>query len=1425
MFLIYDTETTGLPRNFKAPLTDFDNWPRLVQIAWQLHDENGYLVDAQNHIIKPEGFTIPFNSEKIHGISTQMAEEQGKPLEEILAIFNEKVEGCEYVVGHNIGFDINIVGCEFLRKDVDSALTKKKTIDTKDDATNYCKIPGGRGGGFKYPTLSELHEKLFGRSFGDAHNAAADVEATARSFFELVVLEVIKRDNVKLADDIRQHLDKIAKEILSSIDYANEHVDTETTTTLTPDVDLEEVDIDAPFVHLHNHSHFSILQATSEVGSLIKKAKEYGMPAVALTDQGNMFGGFKFVEGALKEGVKPIMGCELNLCENHEDRSRKDNGYQVVLLAKNKKGYHNLAKLCSRSYIDGFYYVPRIDKTLLAEYKEGLIALTGGIFGEIPSLILNVGEQQAEQSFIWWKEQFGDDFYAELNRHGLEEENRINDTLIKFSEKHGVKMVAANNTYYVNKKDANAHDILLCVKDGEIQEKPKKYIGRRGRDFRYGLPNDEFYFKEQDEIKKLFADRPEAIENISEIVDKVEEYRLATDVLLPAFKIPDEFEDPADAEDGGKRGENNYLRHLTYEGAKERYEDLNDEIRERLDFELATIERTGYPGYFLIVQDFIAEARKMGVSVGPGRGSAAGSAVAYCTRITNVDPIEYGLLFERFLNPDRISMPDIDIDFDDERRQMIIDWVVEKYGYESVAQIITYGTMAAKSSIRDTARVLNLPLQDADRLAKLIPDVSLSKLFGPKDKLKEKVNSEGMAKAQELWEIAEGKGLEAQTVNQARILEGSVRNTGTHACGVIITPTPLTEHVPVAVQKDADLLITQFDNSVVEDAGLLKMDFLGLKTLTIIRDAIIIIKQRHGVEIVSDDIPLDDLKTYELYQRGETNGTFQFESTGMQRYLKELKPDRFEDLIAMNALYRPGPLEYIPNFVARKHGREEITYDTPEMKEFLEETYGITVYQEQVMLLSQKMAGFTKGEADALRKGMGKKKKEILDKLKPKFIDGCNGNNISTDVAEKVWKDWEAFAAYAFNKSHSTCYSVVAFHTAYLKANYPAEYMASVLTHNMHDIKKVTFFMEECRRAGIPVLGPDVNESSLKFTVNPQGEIRFGLGGVKGVGESAVEAMVEERTENGPYTDFWDFSKRINLRAVNKKCFESLSLAGGFDCFGEFTRAQYVTTEQGEKQNLIEKAIRFGNEIKHIEANSVNSLFGDSAVDNIAVPKPAPLEEWPLMVKLEKEKEVIGFYISGHPLDTYKYEIDSFCNINFRDLAEKTGGQYTVAGIVTVASHRLSKKGTKFGVVTVEDYQGSNEFWVFGEDYLKYTHLFNEGEIIYMKISPEEDRFRPGQIRQRILEVMQMEQVKKNIKRNLSVQLDLQHIDADYINQLSKFVQKHPGESQLFVSVIDSAEKLSLPLRSNKFKIELNNDVLGYMVQNDSIRFQLTKSR
>jgi DNA polymerase-3 subunit alpha len=1137
MYLIFDTETTGLPRNWNAPLSDSDNWPRCIQIAWQIHDKDGKLMEHQDYLVQPEGFNIPYDAEKIHGISTELAQAKGIPLAEVIEKFNEALLKSKFIVGQNVGFDTNIMGAEYHRLGIEDPIPNYPVLDTCTEVTaKLCQLPGGRGGKFKLPTLTELHKFLFNAPFGEAHNATADVEATTRCFLELVRRQIFTTNELDVQPDYFEHYSEENPKTIELIGLkhinlkkASDKIRKELEKELVEDEisSEEKIENDAilqenPFVHLHNHSQFSILQSTSSTKDLINAAIENDMPAVSITDTGNMMGAFHFVQGVNKynselseedahKNLKGIVGCEFFVCEDHLNKNHKDNGYQIVMLAKTKKGYHNLAKMSSIAYTEGFYYVPRIDRNIIEKYKEDIIVLTGGMYGEVSSKILNIGEKQAEEALIWWKKTFGDDLYVEVLRHQQEDENRVNTVLIPLAKKHQVKLVACNNTYYINKEDANAHDILLCVKDGEKQATP---IGR-GRGYRYGLPNQEYYFKSQDEMKLLFKDLPEAIVSISEIIDKIESFTLARDVLLPKFDIPTEFLNTEDEADGGKRGENDYLKHLTYIGAKKRYEELTEEITERIDFELSVIEKTGYPGYFLITEDFIREARNMDVSVGPGRGSAAGSVVAYCLWITNIDPLKYDLLFERFLNPDRISMPDIDIDFDDEGRGRVMDYVIEKYGSNQVAQIITYGTMAAKSSIRDTARVLDLPLNDADRISKLIPNMTkLNKIFGLSDtELRGKFRSDELPKVHELITISEGDNLEAQTINQAKILEGSLRNTGIHACGVIITPSDITDFVPVALAKDSDLYVTQFDNSVVESAGLLKMDFLGLKTLTLIKDTVKLVKHKHNVILDPDTFPLDDEKTFELFQKGETVGIFQYESAGMQKHLKDLKPTVFDDLIAMNALYRPGPMEYIPSFVRRKHGDEDIEYDLPAMEEYLKETYGITVYQEQVMLLSQKLADFTKGEADVLRKAMGKKQIAVLDKMKPKFIKQAAGNGHDAEKLEKIWKDWEAFASYAFNKSHSTCYAWIAYQTAYLKAHYPAEYMAAVLSNNMKDIKQVSFFMEECKRMGMEVLGPDVNESFFKFTVNDRGAIRFGMGAIKGVGGNAVATIVEKRED------------------------------------------------------------------------------------------------------------------------------------------------------------------------------------------------------------------------------------------------------------------------------------------------------------------------
>ncbi|MFZ1806734.1 MAG: DNA polymerase III subunit alpha [Cyclobacteriaceae bacterium] len=1381
MYLIFDTETTGIPHNKTAPITDLDNWPRLVQLAWQLHDNKGKLLSQHSYIIQPDGFDIPFNAEQIHGISTKRAQEEGIKLSEVMETFIKDLDNTKLLVGHNIEFDINIIGAEYIRQSLQpDFFLGIERLDTGLVSTEYCQLKGGIGGRLKMPRLNELHQKLFGKDIEDAHDAAYDVDATARSFFGLIKEKVVNPlDDTPIIDIEYEEpsLDagnSTKREKVEDADYKT-------------NVDAKDL-IDLPFSHLHTHSQYSVLQATPPVKAIIAKAKAENLPAVALTDLGNMYGAFKFVTEALKHEIKPIVGCEFFLAEERLKlkftKDNPDKRYNQVLFAKNKKGYLNLAKLSSLGFTEGLYGIyPRIDKDLIETNKEGLIASTGGLHSEVPHLILNVGERQAEEAFQWWHQLFKDDFYVELNRHGLPEEERVNETLLRFCKKYNVKYYAANECYYLQKEESNAHDVLLCIKEGEFQSTP---IGS-GRGYRYGMPNDEFYFKSQKEMKSLFHDLPEAIETVNEIVGKVETYDLRQNVLLPKFGIPPEFET-----------EDDYLRHITYEGAKKRYPEITTEISERLDFELETIKKTGYPGYFLIVQDFTSKAREMGVSVGPGRGSAAGSAVAYCTGITNVDPIAYDLLFERFLNPDRISLPDIDIDFDDEGRDKVLQYVIEKYGKTQVAQIITYGTMAAKSSIRDCARVMELPLSDANNMAKLIPErpgTSLEKAF---------------EEVKELNDIKKGTDLKAQVLKQAIILEGSLRNTGTHACGVIITPDALTSLVPVSTARDSEMLVTQFDNSVVESAGMLKMDFLGLTTLTIIKTALKNIKKRHGVDIDIDTIPLDDKKTFQLYQRGETTGTFQFESEGMQNHLKGLKPDKLADLIAMNALYRPGPMEYIPNFIARKSGKEPIKYDLPIMEEFLEDTYGITVYQEQVMLLSQRLANFSKGDADVLRKAMGKKQKEVLDKMKDQFIAGCKSNGHDERVAEKIWKDWEAFAQYAFNKSHSTCYSLVAYQTAYLKANYPADYMAAVLTHSQNNLDKVTFFIEECRKQNIEVLGPHINESGVFFEVNKNGEIRFGLGAIKGAGEAAVESIIKERESKGHFKDIFEFATRVNQRAVNKKTLECLALSGAFDCFPDFHRRQFVYAKDGDI-TLTEKLSRYATKMQQeLESAQVN-MFGGSSGTEMPLPKVDVIEPFSEIEKLHFEKEVVGVYISGHPLDNFKFEIDAFCNTPLSQLAELEGneGRETkVGGIVASVEHRMTKTGKPFGKLVLEDYSGRFEFMMWSEDYLKYKSFLMPGLFLFVEGNILRKAWGDQSLEFKIRNIDLLNELGLKRTKGLQLKIDTSSISAEMITQIEDLCNEFSGDCPLFLRLQDHKENINLELLSRKYRVMPVNDMV-----------------
>jgi len=1440
MYLIFDTETTGLPKSWNAPITDTDNWPRCIQIAWQLHDAMGNLIEHRDFLIKPDGFNIPFDAERIHGISTELAQEQGISLEEGLALFNQVLQKTSFVVGQNVSFDINILGCEFHRLGIQNNLTKLPFLDTcTEKSATLCKLSGGRGGKFKLPTLTELHKHLFAVDFEEAHNATADVEATTRCFLELIRLKEFTKEELKVDESYFENF-KIANPTqiqVIGIKHVNLKSKTEKIrkrlenlkddiTSKTTSEGLFELK-DTAFSHLHNHTQFSVLQSTIQIDALVRAAAQDKMPAVAMTDSGNMMAAFHFVNTVLNHNklaeheIKPIVGCEFNICEDHKNKSIKDNGFQVVMLAKNKKGYYNLAKMSSIAFIDGFYYVPRIDKEVVKKYKEDIIVLSGNLYGEIPSKILNLGEHQAEEALIWWKQEFQDDFYLEIMRHNQQDETIVNETLLKFSEKHNVKIVATNNTFYLDKKDANAHDILLCVKDGEKQATP---VGK-GRGYRYGLPNEEYYFKSTDEMKKIFADIPKTISNVQEIVDKIEIFSLAREVLLPAFDIPKEFQSEEDLLDGGKRGENNYLRHLTYEGAKKRYGELSDSIIERIDFELEVIKKTGYPGYFLIVEDFIREARNMDVSVGPGRGSAAGSVVAFCLKITNIDPIKYDLLFERFLNPERVSMPDIDIDFDDEGRSKVLDYVIKKYGSNQVAQIITYGTMAAKSSIRDTARVLDLPLFEADRIAKLIPNIiKLQHIFSDDEKNKSKINSlreEEKLMVDELRTISKGENLASETVNKATILEGSVRNTGTHACGVIITPGDITNYVPVALAKDSDMYVTQFDNSVVESAGLLKMHFLGLKTLTLIKDTVKIVKARHGIELDPETFPLDDEKTYQLFQKGETVGVFQYESVGMQKHMRALKPTVFGDLIAMNALYRPGPMEYIPSFINRKHGTEDIEYDLPAMEEYLAETYGITVYQEQVMLLSQKLANFSKGEADVLRKAMGKKQMSVLDKMKPKFIEQASANGHDATKLEKIWKDWEAFASYAFNKSHSTCYAWIAYQTAYLKAHYPAEYMASVLSNNMSDIRQISFFMEECKRMGLQVLGPDINESYLKFSVNKQGAVRFGMAAIKGVGAHAVKSIIDERKENGSYASIFDLAKRADLRVANKKAFDSLVKAGAFDSFTNTHRAQYFALDE-KGVTFLERAMKYGSKFQENKNSTQVSLFGETSTIQFPEPEIPNCETWGTMELLSQEKEVIGMYISAHPLDDFKNEL-FFCNTNlsiFReDLKSHAGKNISFAGIITDVQHRVAKTGNPWASFVLEDYNDNYEFRIFKEDYLKFKHFLSMKNFLFIRATFKKN-FYNDEVSISFTDFKLLTDVLDNCWEKLTIQIPLDEIKEDTILNLETILKNNPGTKPLKFTIWDEIENIEVNLPSRNIKIEVSSSLLD-ILQKQQINYKL----
>ncbi len=1157
------------------------------------------------------------------------------------------------------------------------------------------------------------------------------------------------------------------------------------------------------FAHLHVHTQFSILDGASSIPHLLDKVKELGMEALAITDHGNMFGVKEFHNHATKRGIKPIIGCEIYVAKRSlseingkEDRS----GDHLILMAKNLQGYKNLTKLVSTAWIKGFYYKPRIDKELLAKYSEGLIASSACLAGEIPDEILKGNMNAAEEVLKWYQAVFGDDFYLEVQRHETYDpdadrgafplQQKVIEAYKKLASRFNVKVIATNDVHFINKEDAEAHDRLICINTAKDIDDPNR--------LRYSKQE---YVKSEEEMRVIFSDLPEAVDNVAALVDKVEYYELDHDPIMPEFDLPEGYTD-----------KDEYLRFLTYKGAGERWGTPDAEHSERLDFELAMIAKMGFPGYFLIVQDFLHAARAMGVSVGPGRGSAAGSAVAYCLKITDIDPIKYGLLFERFLNLDRISMPDIDIDFDEDGREAVLRYVVNKYGHDKVAHIITFGSMAAKMAIRDVARVQKLPLADADRLAKLVPERPGITL------------TEAYAEVPELARERESSNkLIAQTLKYAEVLEGSVRQTGVHACGIIIGKDSLDNYIPLCTAKDTDLYATQYDGSHVESVGLLKMDFLGLKTLSIIKDALENIKKSKGIDIDIDTLPLDDQKTFELFSNGETTGIFQFESTGMKRYLKDLIPNRLEDLIAMNALYRPGPMEYIPQFIRRKHGTEKIDYPIPVMEKYLDDTYGITVYQEQVMLLSQQLAGFTKGEADSLRKAMGKKKKSIMDEMKVKFEDGCKNNGYEVSIVNKIWSDWEAFAQYAFNKSHSTCYALVAFQTGYLKANYPAEYMAAVLSRNINDIKKITTFMDETRRMGMDVLGPDVNESNLKFTVNKSGNIRFGLGAIKGVGEGAVLQLIEEREKNGLYIDIYDLAERANLNSLNKKNLEAMAVAGAFDCFPAISRAQYFSLDT-KGSSFIESLIRYGNTAKNLKNSSQQSLFGETGGFSMVRPEPAPCPDWPKLEKLNREKEVIGIYLSSHPLDDFRLEIDTFTTANLADLQNMrdfVDREVVVAGMITDTKNAIGKNGKPWGSFTLQDYSDSFRFMLFDKDFIENSKYCITGYYLLVKGRVQVRKFREDELEFKIKSINLLSSVKDELIKSVTLKIEVENLSHELINELNLLVQENKGETELRFLFLDKEDKISLPMFSRSCRVRLNNELISFLDDFPGIEYKV----
>ena len=1526
MFLIFDTETTGLPINDNAPLTDFDNWPRMVQLAWQIHDEQGRLVENHNYIVQPDGFEIPLKVKSVHGITTRYAWKHGRPLDEVLDLFLDSAAQAQYLVGHNISFDLCVLGCEFLRRRGENPLDSWQVVDTMSEkVANFCQLPGGRNGKFKSPRLEELHQILFGDKFSDAHNAAADVEATARVFLELLRRGIL--------DETDLHVDP---QFITDFKAANPDVIQPAGIEFEPIVNEDDVEDELPelgdyvpqhFTHLHVHSHYSMLDGMSKVPDLVKKCKKYGMYSLALTDHGNMFGIKDFADtvnkenGKVKDAIKaqkailekedatdeekaaaqaeidklngqffkPIFGIETYCAPISIDKrdGRQDRGWHLILLAKNKTGYHSLCKLSSIAYTEGFYYNPRIDHSLLERYHEGLICSSACLAGEVPQKIMNGDMAGAEASIQWFKNLFGDDYYLEVQRHKTdkpggdtevyERQKDVNKIIFELAKKYNIKVVATNDVHFVEEEHGEAHDRLICLATGKDLDDPSRMHYTKQE-----------WLKTPEEMGHIFSDHPEALENTQEIVDKVEAYSIDSDAIMPVFPIPESFgteeqyHEKYTEEDlfneftrdengreimsheaavkkvekmGGYKRlyriklEADYLAELTWKGAHERYgENLTDEQIERIKFELHVMKTMGFPGYFLIVSDYIRAAREeLGVSVGPGRGSAAGSVVAYCLKITDLDPLKYDLLFERFLNPDRISLPDIDVDFDDDGRERVLDWVTQKYGKEKVAHIITYGTMAAKSAIADVGRVQKVPLTKVNEIKAFIPDRSFDEsqvkaVDGEVPKKMPKVNLTNCYKyVPELHNMRYGDDPNiASMLTYAEELEDTNRQVGIHACGVIIGADDLTNVAPVATVEDKAtkdrVVVTQYDGHVIETVGLIKMDFLGLKTLTLIKDALHNIKKTRGIELDIDHIPIDDKATYELYSSGYTIGTFQFESPGMQKHLRELQPSVFGDLIAMNALYRPGPMDNIPDFIARKQGRQEIKYDFDCMEKYLKDTYGICVYQEQVMLLSRLLADFTRGESDSLRKAMGKKQIDKMEELYGKFMKQgvaklTQTENLPEDEVkqrlEKIWEEWKKFASYAFNKSHAACYSWVSYQTAYLKAHYPAEFMAAVLNNELGDIKQVNFMTEECKRMKIAVLGPDVNESEYKFSVNDKGEIRYGMGGIKNVGEAAVAGIVAEREANGRFKDFGDFLMRVADKGLNVRALENMAMAGCFDSFKGFHRAMPFYVAPNESAPFSEKAMRMVASFNERKNSSQMDLFGfgdgGGAEETFRIPLP-DCEPWSKMKELEMEKEALGFYISSHPLQVFHLPLRFFSNCNVESLqrgmadpnndrrAVRLGGQITRADVFT------GKNGNQYGRYVIEDHTGALPFALFGENFKKCCHLLelNAYVMVYGNLARpfvrqgEDPNQAPRNLELKVNDVHLLDSLLEETNKTVHIKLHVTKLMEDGsifemqredMEEFLNIIKENPGKQNYKLHIIDFVGKRSCnmtPLKGKK---------------------------